>query len=66
MEKENRYIKLSRQDVSAGVEHKGGLSYLSWAYCWNKVSSTTIRPTFFSLSRRGTRTRPSWSRPWSR
>ena len=33
MEKEeNRYIKLSRQDVSAGVEHKGGLSYLCWAY----------------------------------
>ena len=47
MEKENRYIKLSRQDVSAGVEHKGGLSYLSWAYCWNKVSEHDDQANFF-------------------
>ena len=47
MEKENRYIKLSRQDVSAGVEHKGGLSYLSWAYCMDKVSEHDDQANFF-------------------
>lgn len=31
----NRFIKLSRKDVSAGVEKKGNLDYLSWAYAWN-------------------------------
>jgi len=37
MDKVNRYIKLSRKDVSAGIELKGGLSYLSWAYAWNAL-----------------------------
>lgn len=45
--KENRYIKLSRQDVSAGVEAKGGLSYLSWAYCWNLVSEHDPEANFY-------------------
>ena len=47
MERENRYIKLSRQDVSAGVEQKGGLSYLSWAYCWNLVSEHDPEANFY-------------------
>ena len=35
---ENRYMKLSRKDVSAGVEVKhGGLSYLSWSVAWNTL-----------------------------
>jgi hypothetical protein len=36
MEKENRYLELSRLDCSPGVEVKhGGLSYLSWSYAWH-------------------------------
>jgi hypothetical protein len=46
-DKENRYIKLSRQDVSAGVEQKGSLSYLSWAYCWNLVSEHDPEANFY-------------------
>jgi hypothetical protein len=34
---ESNYIKLSRIDVSDGVEQKGKLDYLSWAYCWHKL-----------------------------
>ena len=38
MDKVNRYIELSRKDVSAGIERKGNnLDYLSWAYCWNAL-----------------------------
>ena len=33
----NSYIALSRKDVSAGVERKGNLDYLSWAYAWNAL-----------------------------
>lgn len=44
---ENRYLKLSRKDVSAGVESKGGLSYLSWAYCWNLVSEEYPDANFY-------------------
>ena len=33
----NTFVKLSRKDVSAGVEKKGGLSYLSWSYCWSQL-----------------------------
>lgn len=33
----NTFVKLSRKDVSAGVEQKGQLSYLSWSYCWSQL-----------------------------
>jgi hypothetical protein len=33
----NSYIALSRKDVTAGVERKGNLDYLSWAYAWNAL-----------------------------
>ena len=35
--KESKYTRLSRIDVSEGVEAKGGLDYLSWAYAWHKL-----------------------------
>lgn len=35
MQNENRFVRLSRKDVAAGVEKKGNLDYLSWAYAWN-------------------------------
>jgi hypothetical protein len=47
MEKENRYIKLSRKDVSAGIEQKGGLSYLSWAYAFNALFEEYPNATYF-------------------
>lgn len=37
MEKSNRYMTLSRKDVSDGIERKGQLDYLSWAYAWNAL-----------------------------
>lgn len=33
----NSFVELSRKDVSAGVEKKGGLSYLSWSYAWSQL-----------------------------
>ena len=33
----NSYIALSRKDVSAGIERKGNLDYLSWAFAWNAL-----------------------------
>ena len=33
----NKWKKLSRIDVSAGVEKKGQLDYLSWAYAWKEL-----------------------------
>ena len=33
----NSYIALSRKDVTGGVERKGSLDYLSWAYAWNAL-----------------------------
>jgi hypothetical protein len=47
MEKENRYVKLSRKDVSDGVEQKGGLDFLSWAYAWNVVSEEFDDANFY-------------------
>ena len=47
MDKVNRYIKLSRKDVSAGVELKGGLSYLSWAYAFNALFEEYPDATYF-------------------
>ena len=37
MEKENRFIKLSRKDVSEGIERKGQLDFLSWSVAWTKL-----------------------------
>ena len=37
MDKVNRYIALSRKDVSKGIERKGNLDYPSWAYAWNAL-----------------------------
>ena len=37
MDKESQYMRLSRKDVSAGIERKGNLDYLSWAYAWNAL-----------------------------
>ena len=47
MDKVNRYIALSRKDVSAGVELKGGLSYLSWAYAWNALVEEYPDSTYY-------------------
>lgn len=47
MEKENRYVKLSRKDVSDGCEQKGGLDFLSWAYAWNVVSEEYDDANFY-------------------
>lgn len=37
MDKENRFIKLSRKDVSEGIERKGQLDFLSWSVAWTKL-----------------------------
>ena len=34
---EGKWKKLSRIDVHAGVEKKGNLDYLSWAYAWKEL-----------------------------
>jgi hypothetical protein len=47
MDKVNRYIKLSRKDVSAGIEQKGGLSYISWAYAWNALAEEYPDSTYY-------------------
>ena len=48
MEKENRYLELSRLDCSPGVEVKhGGLSYLSWSYAWHLLVSKYPDSTFY-------------------
>ena len=40
MEKENRYLQLSRLDCSDGIEVKhGGLKYLKWSVAWHKLVS---------------------------
>ncbi len=48
MEKENRYLELSRLDCSPGVEVKhGGLSYLSWSYAWHLLVSKHPDSTYY-------------------
>ena len=37
MKEENRFVKLSRKDVSEGVERKGNLDFLSWGVSWTKL-----------------------------
>ena len=48
MEKANRYVALSRKDVSKGVERKGNnLDYLSWAYAWNALVEEYPDSTYY-------------------
>ena len=47
MEKSNRYVALSRKDVSKGIEKKGGLSYLSWSYAWNALCEEFPDSTYY-------------------
>ena len=47
MKEENRFIKLSRKDVSEGVELKGNLSYLSWCVAWTKLCEDYPGSTYF-------------------
>ena len=48
MDKENRYLELSRLDCSPGVEVKhGGLSYLSWSYAWHLLVSKHPDSTYY-------------------
>ena len=47
MDKVNRYIKLSRKDVSAGIEQKGGLSYLSWSFAFNALFEEYPNSTYY-------------------
>ena len=48
MEKENRYLQLSRLDCSDGVEVKhGGLKYLKWSVAWHKLVSLYPDSTYY-------------------
>ncbi len=47
MDKVNRYIALSRKDVSKGIERKGNLDYLSWAFAWNALVEEYPDSTFY-------------------
>jgi hypothetical protein len=47
MDKVNRYIALSRKDVSNGIERKGNLDYLSWAFAWNALVEEYCDSTFY-------------------
>ena len=47
MDKVNRPIALSRKDVSKGVERKGNLDYLSWAYAWNALVEEYPDSTYY-------------------
>lgn len=47
MDKVNRYIALSRKDVSKGIERKGNLDYLSWAYAWNALVEEYPDSTYY-------------------
>ena len=44
---ENRFVRLSRKDVAAGVEKKGNLDYLSWAYAWNLLCEDYPDATYY-------------------
>jgi hypothetical protein len=47
MKEENRFVKLSRKDVSEGVERKGNLDYLSWGVAWTKLCEDYPDSTYF-------------------
>ena len=44
---ENRFVKLSRVDVSEGIERKGNLDFLSWSVAWTKLCSEYPESTYF-------------------
>ena len=47
MDKENRFIKLSRKDVSEGIERKGQLDFLSWSVAWTKLCEEYPDSTYY-------------------
>ena len=47
MKEENRFVKLSRKDVSEGIERKGNLDYLSWGVAWTKLCEAYPDSTYF-------------------
>jgi len=48
MEKENRYLELSRLDCSHGIEVKhGGLKYLKWSVAWHLLMTKYPDATYF-------------------
>lgn len=47
MKEENRFVKLSRKDVSEGVERKGNLDFLSWPVAWTTLCEDYPNSTFF-------------------
>jgi hypothetical protein len=47
MKEENRFVKLSRKDVSEGVERKGNLDFLSWGVAWTKLCEDYPGSTYF-------------------
>jgi len=47
MERENRFIKLSRKDVSEGIERKGQLDFLSWSVAWTKLCEEYPDSTYY-------------------
>ena len=42
----DKWKKLSRIDVASGVEKKGNLDYLSWAYAWKELMDVYPDSTF--------------------
>jgi hypothetical protein len=48
MEKENRYLELSRLDCSHGIEVKhGGLKYLKWSVAWHLLMTKCPDATYY-------------------
>ena len=47
MKEENRFVKLSRKDVSEGIERKGNLDFLSWGVSWTKLCEDYPNSTYF-------------------
>ena len=48
MEKENRYLELSRLDCSHGIEVKhGGLKYLKWSVAWHLLMTKYPDATYY-------------------
>ena len=47
MKEENRFIKLSRKDVSEGIERKGQLDFLSWSVAWATLCEEYPDSTYY-------------------